>query len=358
MAPKTDTGGREYPTCLERPDLAGCVRVRTPGTEAAYRKRYAGLCKRVEHPGNDERAARIAQVARRLVQAAPTLRPTSYRQYRAAIHQELRDLFDLEEISLDQIERVAESMLLRRADGQPSPFALKRGPLRTSAGRAKSIGEGKASALSAIASARRSPTGANLADQLKYGPKYGLRNSEWPGAVLDGTALKIPCGKYSIPNGRAVAEYRTLLVQDLEPAELRNLASFLQRLKSEVQKANGRSDLVMRRQGHLLRTIRDDVGAPRTTLRTLRHQCTANLRKAGYSREEKAAALGHASADTADNYYGKTNRGWRGLRRWIEVPEELTQKVRPGAKTASKIQRGLPLTRSEWAAGNLPVPGF
>jgi hypothetical protein len=85
-----------------------------------------------------------------------------------------------------------------------------------------------------------------------------------------------------------------------------------------MRAANGRGDLVLRRQSYLLRAIRDIAHAPRVTLRTGRHQFTANMRKASYSREERAAALGHASADTSDDHYGKPNRGWKGLRRWIE----------------------------------------
>jgi hypothetical protein len=45
--------------------------------------------------------------------------------------------------------------------------------------------------------------------------------------------------------------------------------------------------------------------------------------------------------------YGKRNRGWRGLRRWIDIPKELTDRVRPGAKTKAKLKKNLPLTRWE-----------
>ncbi len=359
MGLQNDTAGRRYPACLERPDLGGRVRVRTPQTEADYRVRYHGLRKRTAHfHSTSVEATTVADVARWLVKTASTLRASSYRQYRAAIQQELRDLWDANKISLDGVERIAASMILSRGPGASSPYAPMRSPLRTSAGRAKSIAQHKAVALSGFAAARKSTAGRNLADRLRFGPKFGLRSFEWLGAELEGANLKVRCGKFSIPNGRGIAEYRTLSAQDLDADELAGLTEFLERLRSEMRAANGRGDLVLRRQSYLLRAIRDMAHAPRVTLRTGRHQFTANMRKAGYSPEERAAALGHASADTSDDHYGKPNRGWKGLRRWIELPTDLTQRVRPGAKTASKVRHSKPLTRSEWVASKLPAPGM
>ncbi len=358
-AVQNDTAASRYPACLERPDLGGRVRVRAPETAAEYRKRYIWLRKRTARfQRTNVEATTVADVAERLFKTASTLRPSSYRQYRAAIHQELRDLWDANRISLDEVEQIAASMILSRDPDAPSPYAPMRGPLRTSAGRAKSIAQDKAAALSRLAAARKSAAGRNLADHLRFGPKFGLRNSEWLEAVLEGTNLKVPCGKFSIPNGRGISEYRTLLAQDLDAGELAGLAEFLARLRSEMRAANGRGDLVLRRQSYLLRDIRDQAHAPRVTLRTGRHQFTANMRKANYSREERAAALGHAAADTSDDHYGKPNRGWKGLRRWIELPADLTLRVRPGAKTESKVRRGKPTTRSEWEGSKLPAPGM
>jgi hypothetical protein len=359
MAVQNDTTGGRYPACLERPDLGGRVRVRTPEIETEYRKGYIWLRKRTarsQHKNIEDTT--VTDVAGWLVKIASTLRPSSYRQYRAFIQQELRDLWDAKNISLDRVERIAAAMILTRNPGAPSPYAPMRGPLRTSAGRAKSIAQDKADALSHLAAARKSAAGRNLADHLRFGPKFGLRNTEWFDAELEGTNLKVRCGKFSIPNGRGIAEYRTLLAQDFDAAELGRLAEFLARLRSETLAANGRGDLVLRRQSYLLRDIRDAADAPRVTLRTVRHQCTANMRKAGYSREERAAALGHASADTSDDHYGKANRGWKGLRRWIELPADLTLRVRPGAKTESKVRRRKPTTRSEWEGSKLPAPGM
>ena len=337
-----------YPACLERPDLAGRVRARVPQTEFEYRKRYRSLRKRAaKHSalGGSPEDTHVAEVAGWLVQVVSSLSHSAYRQYRAAIHQELRDLWDAGEISEVEVELVAASMLLTRGAGEASPYAPRR-PFRTSAGRAKGIGQTKAASLAKRAAACDRHAGQNLADCLTFGPKVGLRISEWPGTVLDGNILKIPCGKYSVANARGIASYRTLLL-DWDTDELALLDNFLQRLQSDARAANGRSDLVMRRMGYLLRDIRDDEGAPRVTLKTLRHQCTANLRAAGYSRAERAAVLGHAAADTSDQHYGKRNRGWRGLRRWIDAPKSLTDRVRPGAKTKAKLAKNLPLTRSE-----------
>ena len=319
-----------------------------PRPESEYRKRYRSLRKRatnfLDTDGSPEEI-HVAAVALWLVQVVSSLSHSAYRQYRAAIHQEMRDLWDATAIALDEVELIAASMLLTRGKGEPSPYAPRR-PFRTSAGRAKGIGQAKAASLAERAAAYNRHAGQNLADCLTFGPELGLRISEWPGAVLEGALLTIPCGKYSIENARAIAPYRTLALH-WEANELARLDQFLQRLHSDIRAASGRGDLVMRRMGCLLRNIRNDEGAPRITLKTLRHQYTANLRAAGYSREERAAALGHAAADTSDEHYGKRNRGWRRLRRWIEIPKELTNRVRPGAKTKAKLARDLPLTRSE-----------
>ena len=337
-----------YPACLERPDLAGRVRARVPQTEFEYRKRYRSLRKRAaKHSalGGSPEDTHVAEVAGWLVQVVSSLSHSAYRQYRAAIHQELRDLWDAGEISEVEVELVAASMLLTRGAGEASPYAPRR-PFRTSAGRAKGIGQTKAASLAKRAAACDRHAGQNLADCLTFGPKVGLRISEWPKAVLGGNILKIPCGKYSIANGRGIGPYRTQVLH-WEANDLAVLDRFLNRLHSDIEAANGRGDLVLRRMSYLLRNIRNDVGAPRFSLKTLRHQFTANLRAAGYSREERAAALGHAAADTSDQHYGKRNRGWRGLRRWIKIPKGLTDRVRPGAKTKAKLERDLPLTRSE-----------
>jgi len=256
MGVQNDTAVSRFPACLERPDLGGRVRVRAQATEVYYRKRYPGLRKRT---ANFQRIniedATVADVAVWLVSIASTLRPSSYRQYRAFMLQELRDLWDANRISLDEVEQIAASMILKRGPVAPSPYAPMRGPLRTSAGRAKSIAQDKADALSRLAAARKSAAGRNLADHLRFGPKFGLRNTEWFDAKLEGTNLKVRCGKFSIQNGRGVAEYRTLLAQDFDAAELGRLAEFLARLRSETLAANGRGDLVLRRQSYLLREI-------------------------------------------------------------------------------------------------------
>ena len=337
-----------YPACLVRPDLADRVRTRTPETEFKYRNRYNSLRKRAaKHSGSGRSPehTHVAEVALWLVQAVSTLGHSTYRQYRAAIHQEMRDLWDAGAISEAEVEFIAASMLLSRAKGEPSPYAPRR-PFRTSAGRAKGIGQAKVKALAKRAGACDRSAGQNLADYLTFGPKVGLRKSEWLGAVLDGTILTIACGKYSVENGRGIAPYRTLRL-DLDADELARFDNFLQRLQSDARAANGRGDLVMRRMAYRLWSIRDEEGAPRITLKTVRHQCTANLRAAGYSRAERAAVLGHAAADTSDEHYGKRNRGWRGVRRWIVAPKDLIDRVRPGAKTKAKLAKNLPLTRSE-----------
>jgi hypothetical protein len=320
--------------------------MRTPETEANYRSRYRSLRRRVaKHLGcNPREEVSVADVSRWLASFVARISHATYRQYRAAIHQELRDLCDARAISRAEVEMLASEMLVVRGEDGASPYAPLR-PCRTSAGRAKGLAETTSAKLIDKA-AEHGPTGEDLADYLTFGPKLGLRLCEWTNARLEGAVLTVPCGKYSIPNGRGIAAHRTQLLR-LDEHELARLDRFLKRLNSEIQSVGGREDLILRRLGRLLRQIRRHAGARRVTLRTARHQFTANLRAAGYSREERAAALGHAAADTSDQHYGKRNRGWRTLGRWFEVPERLMASVRPGAKTKAKLNNGGALTRSE-----------
>jgi hypothetical protein len=335
-----------YPACLERPDLADPVRVRTPKIEAAFRKRFPSLRKRAARfCNNSAEDITVVEVAVWLFLIASTLRPSDCRQYRACVSREQCDLWDANAISLIEVELVAASMLLTRDKDGHTRHAPRR-PFQTSAGRAKGVCQATATALARRVAARNNRTGKSLAGCHEFGPKAGLRKCEWEGARLKCNTLTIPCGKFSIINARAIASHRTQML-NLDAGELARLHDFLEHLQSEIDDTNGRSDLVMRRMGHLLRTIRNDVGAPRLTLKTLRHQFTANMRAAGYSQEETAAALGHAAADTSEQHYGKRNRGWRGLQRWMDIPKVLTDRVRPGAKRKAKIDQTLALTRSE-----------
>jgi hypothetical protein len=68
----------------------------------------------------------VTDVARWLADFAPQVSHQTYRQYRASVHQELRDLWDAGAISLTEVEPLASVMLVTRGQGEPSPYASRR----------------------------------------------------------------------------------------------------------------------------------------------------------------------------------------------------------------------------------------
>lgn len=69
------------------------------------------------------------------------------------------------------------------------------------------------------------------------------------------------------------------------------------------------------------------------TLYSLRHQCSANLKKAGYSKAEIAAIMGHATDATAGSHYAKKVSGEEIPYHIVPLPANV-EKVRAKARVA------------------------
>ncbi len=103
-----------------------------------------------------------------------------------------------------------------------------------------------------------------------------------------------------------------------------------------VKESKGRNGEIVsfafyyRRSARRLKIVVEKLWPSRTmwpTLYTGRHQFAANLKKAGYSRLEIAALMGHATDETAHSHYGKKKAGRKtgGL---VQALESEVQRIR------------------------------
>lgn len=324
-----------YPSCLEGFDLAGVVRARTPETEDAYRKRYEGMAKTLARQRQEPVA--IEDVIDNLVARAASLRQATYYLYKASIIQVLRDEFDAGTLSAARAEKLTQPF--RSLDSKQ--IGTKVTGKRTSAGRRRHIRAEVHSSLTTVASGNPNATSQNLAIMIEYGVDLGLRPCEFIGAELEVTTLWIRAAKVSTANARGLDQRRPIELRDaFETADLKILSGLFARLNVELAAVGGDRTRLVRRYADALRRIRGMVPAAKgVTLYTSRHQCRANLARAGYSPEEIAAIFGHGSSQTNRDHYGRTNKGWRPV--WgcrpLDVPASLTARVRPGARAKAKL---------------------
>lgn len=210
----------------------------------------------------------------------------------------------------------------------------------------------QAGECTAILLRKQSQTAHNLALMLDYGPVLGLRPCEFFGLRLVQRTLFIVSAKYSLENGRGLAEERVItLTEEFSQNDLLELGDLIAGLNEQLAAAGGDRAKLVKRYGAMLRGVRARVSSARlVTLKTTRHQFRANMSRAGYSRAEVSAAMGHLVTDTSGNY-GRTNKGWRSYPgyRPIEIPAELVARVRLGARSAARITYGYSRNRQGFA---------
>lgn len=352
------TVSRPYPECLRRPDRGGRVQTRSPETEDSYRIRYDGMARRLGARAQCPMAS-VDDVITDVVARAPRLSEQSFRQYRCAILQHLRDAWDEGKISPERVEALeARLRLPDKADRSGSSSRASHPHQATSAGRLRSVTAGWLSSVATGLFREGTDAARVAAGILEHGVRLGLRPSEWFSAHKVGNVLRCRSGKYSVENGRALGETRDVSLQGYDADDLADLADLLAAIARVLAQA-GRADLALRRIQAVLRNVRSEIGLGGICLYTSRQQCRANLAAAGLTREEIAVWMGHASADTAGSHYAPARKGWRSARHFKPAPvdDALLARVRPGAKTSAKLRRGQPLTRTEVLEA-LVLPGI
>jgi hypothetical protein len=277
------------------------------------------------------------------------LKDTTFRQYRCAILQHLRDGWNEGKISQERIEALeAKLRLPDKAGTSGSSSRMSHPHQATSAGRLRSVSAGWLSSVTTGLFREGTDAARVAAGILEHGVRLGLRPSEWFSARIVGNVLRCRSGKYSVENGRALGETRDVSLEGYDAGDLIDLGDLLAAIARVLAQA-GRADLALRRIQAVLRKVRDQAGVDGLCLYTSRQQCRANLAAAGLTREEIAVWMGHASADTAGSHYAPARKGWRSAKYFKPAPADdtLLTWVRPGARTSAKLQRGQPLTRTE-----------
>lgn len=151
----------------------------------------------------------------------------------------------------------------------------------------------------------------------------GLRPCEWADAEFlisltfnDGEVLHdvLRVRNAKNTNQRSHGEYRHILLTDLSFEQKDLIAKHLLALKSSTNSSGvliTPSQYYERCRKLLYRIIKNLYPASKKhpSIYSCRHQFCADLKKAGYSRIEIAALMGHAVDDTAESHYGKKRVG-------------------------------------------------
>lgn len=164
----------------------------------------------------------------------------------------------------------------------------------------------------------------------------GLRPIEWADAEMlevDGEpALRVVNAKQT--QGRAHGYDRILLLGSLGIEYLAALERHIDLVQRAVRACSGYEHMYNALRLFVHHTVRRcwTRRAQYPTLYSLRHQFSANLKSAGYSRAEIAALMGHGSDATAGFHYGKKLAGEETDYRIIALPADVAR-VRAKAKT-------------------------
>lgn len=335
---------------LRRPDLGGVVRQRSPGTKRDYKARCEGWIKRLSR--SRQEPVGIVDLVDELCRKAPSIKPNTYFQYRAVLLQELEDGVVNGDMTLEQ----AKALVARMQPKEGVVVGVSAPAGRTSSDRLKHISEAGVAVVRTVANARGGRTYRNLADIFEYAIKVGSRPCELFGARLEGRTLIMRSAKFSPGNDRGLGHDREIILEDdFDDFDLNGLSELLYRLDIELAEVQGDRSRLVRRYGEALRVLRSELSndvpwAATLTLRTTRSQFHANIKRAGFTAAEAAAAMGHGSAETGASNYGRTNKGWTPLpgNQPIAVPQTAVVQVRVGARTKAKLARGQPTKLTEF----------
>jgi integrase len=295
----------------------------TPGTRAAYAKRYTQLSRA---------ARREAVLAAGMTGGQPSLtangfvnyllakrhryRASSWRQVRAAAIYGMTQEAERDPATAPAIH----AAILRLEAAAPAPDENL--PPRTSSTKAKRSSESDVNRICFAALASRSPNGTHLVRYLRASNLCGCRPCEWPGAIFRRSAvpgfqweLVVPNAKNT--NERSTGEFRTLRWVTLPKDRVDDMIHWI----AIAREPNyGRLIATL---GSLLSRLTEKLfprRETRPTLYSMRHEATARWKAAYLSADQSteqriaglaivAALLGHISDETASTHYGRPRRG-------------------------------------------------
>lgn len=258
-----------------------------------------------------------------LLSLRDSLKPASWRQYRAAVADAL--------LNSDAPELDALLAMLRqpRTDMDQERATL---PARTSSSKSKTLSAEDILTLAGYLHERSEKWGRLTVRWLAYGMLIGLRPIEWwwvrAEVVEERIVLYVRNAKHNELRAHGVGRQVNL---NLEPDVRRDFLDFLHELQShDYEKSYQGCRLALWRAARILWPRRKK----QPTLYTARHQFAADAKSSGLTPEEIAALMGHAIVDTHREHYGKRRCGRGAV--CVEADEGDVQRV----VTRMQLKRG------------------
>lgn len=255
------------------------------GTAKSYLRRGDLLLSRMSDSGSVDPAEWLVSL--------PNLSSATFRQYKAS----LVFTCEVRGYSASTVERLRKA-IHRRPTEKLVP--------RTSALRTRGLPAKKMQRLLSHLGAKTSATASHVILWLKAGEILGLRPCEWDETSLAENRIEVVNAKDT--HGRSHGPTRILELGAVTEEE----ALLLSEWNEVVARHAHDWPRFYHRCSDLLRRASNEVFGKselRINLYSSRHQFSADLKRAGASREEVAAAMGHRSPWTARLHYGKGRDG-------------------------------------------------
>jgi hypothetical protein len=293
------------------------------GTPLAYARRYNQLVATARRTmpraaGQREEDVKVtpAMLATFLINRKSCYAANSWRLVRASVMWAMEVIATTEPLHAKET-RAAIARLLAE---QPKPDETR--PIMTSRTKAKGCSQDDANRIRHAAFASRAPGGADLATYINGARLTGLRQCEWPGAILrkserPGYMWDLIVANAKNSNGRTHGAYRTLYWTNLSPDLVADVFAWIAVASSPDYATR------LDTSGKLLNKLTRDLFPRRTewpTLSSMRHEAVARWKghyfREGQSEAERrlalatvAALMGHGSDESATRHYARASSG-------------------------------------------------
>lgn len=227
-----------------------------------------------------------------------TLRPSSWRQYRAAV------VYALHENDVPGADDLIAKLKQPRMDTRDTPKSL---PPRTSSSKGKTLSSPDLHALADYLHDKSPKWGRLTVRWLTYGMLIGLRPTEWQGLKVDfsedSLTLIVQNAKHDSQRAHGVERHVHL---NLHPDHWFDFLSFVQEIQShDYHEAYTGCRIALWRAARALWPRRKK----QPSLYSPRHQFAADAKSSGLESSEIAALMGHSVTETHQAHYGKRRCG-------------------------------------------------
>lgn len=307
----------------------------------ATRTRYVTVFERLmknavlRHP--DSKSVLIAIVDRvidDLISNKPTIRPSTFRQYKASVLHVLNEFS--KQPTLSDVRKVLIQSAIDRLAAEASTGSLRKSN-KTSARKAKAFPARDAALVTRFLEhpGRRSVSAKPTLSAMRILGLLGARPVELASlrvATLGPGCAEVQIRNAKATNGRGLGEFRTIHFKGLTDQELAELQNWNATLAELGRKSTPQAAIKT-----LSRYFRDVVRRvlgkrPKyPALYSLRHQFAADAKASGCPPEEVSGLMGHGSDVTAMRSYGRRASGRGGMKAKASASE--VAHVRRRAKT-------------------------